>query len=200
MISERRSPGVAGLAVAALLVSSCAARTVRSAAVERGDALGLDVAEREAFTREVEACLGAKPVERQGAAPSATVAIGASGEAPIGSAGGLAAVGAVATAVAAGMVYRAYHWWRRNDLAVTPADAGARPPHARASADAIAPAPGAGESGEGIAAARGDGESAAPIAAARGDREPVQPTLDSCLDTVTERWRGRLSAADIAGS
>ena len=97
--------------MAASLVASCAARDSASdLAWRRAGVIGLAGAEREAFMREVEAC-----VRREQAAhalphgPSTTLAVGASGEAPGGSASGLAGVGVMASVLAAGITYR---WWK----------------------------------------------------------------------------------------
>ena len=175
MTLERRPTATACFAIVALLVSSCAGRSLHTAAARRSDALGLDGAEREAFTHEVEACLGAPRAERQAVAPSTTVSVGASGEAPVGSSGGLAAVGVVASAVTAGIVYRAYHWWKDRGAD----DQSSRRVEARAS-----PSPRTGGADEVVASARSEGRQG-------------EATLDSCLDTVTARWRRRLSGADL---
>jgi hypothetical protein len=174
MMLERRPTVAVWLAGAALLVSSCVGRSVTNAAARRSDALGLDAAQRDAFTREVEACLGGKSAESRARAPATTVAIGASGEAPGGSAGGLAAVGVIASAVTVGIVYRAYHWWKarhRDDVSDRRVEA--RP----------SPVPRAPGSAEVIASGRSEGDA-------------TEATLDSCLATVTQRWRQRLSGAN----
>lgn len=172
-MTHRPPPAVAWVVVAALLLSSCAGRKLEMAAARRSDALGLDSAEREAFTREVEACVGDEPAGTTAVAPATTVSVGASGEAATGETSGLAVVGVLASVVVAGITHRAYRWWRGRPTGDGPVRAQA----------------------ETSPAVRAEG-SAEPVAATRARDPAGGHTLETCLDIVTTRWRKRLSTRD----
>ncbi len=190
MSGPRRRAAIVCGSIVALVASSCGGGELARAAHRRGEALGLDAAERDTFTREVEACVGREPARTRARAlaPSTTVAVGAYGEAPAGSAGGLAAIGVIASAVAAGIGYRAYHWWQsRRRGANLGVRAEPRP----------SPVPRASGAAEPVLAARASaqrGDSPESLAAARSGDAGDPPALETCLDSVTERWRTRTSS------
>ena len=195
-----RHAAVAGLLVTTLLVSACAGRTVTTTSARRADALGLDAAERDAFTREVQACMGTEPVGPRAVAPSTTLSVGAEAEAPTGSVGGLAAVSAAATAAVTGIAYRAYHWWRhRRASPAPPTSVDVDPPvTSRSSRTAgVAASPARASRGSDVVASnRSD-----VVASGRSEGAPATPTIASCLDVVTARWRARgATGAQVQGS
>jgi hypothetical protein len=135
----------------------------------RAERLGLDGAERATFTREVAGCVRHEQARGSARGPASTLSVGASGEAPGASVGGLTAVGVMASVLAAGIAYR---WWkgighhgaRSAEPCAAAADA------SRAATDAVNPQ------------ASGTLAGVAMI-------DAPDTVVDACLEAVTTRWR-----------
>jgi hypothetical protein len=158
------------------VLAACVARGPASElARARARGLGLSAREREAFAREVTACVRREQAraeqERRPATPS-TLAVGVRGEAAGDSAGGLAAVGVMATAITAGIAYR---WWKGiGHRAARGAEPGAAAANtAQPAADAVRP---------------DTPVAVADTAAIEGEPAASTGIVDACLATVTARW------------
>jgi hypothetical protein len=178
---------IAAILSAAVLASCAASRGAGAElATRRAERLGLQGAERDAFTREVAACVRRERA-RDGAArvPTSTLSVGVSGEASGTSAGGLAAVGVMATALAAGIAYR---WWpgvrHRDSRTAEPSGVAARSP---------APATVAADPPRTAADAVGSHAPSGIAGAALADAPDT--IVDACLETVAARWQAERSAA-----
>ena len=169
----------------ASLLGACAARgPVVGVAAERAGALGLTGAEREAFTREVGACVRREQGRGAGRRePSSTLAVGASGEAAGGSPGGRAGIGVMASGVTAGIAHR---WWkgvgRRAVRTAEPGAAGSDT--SRTAADTVRPNTPVAAADQAVATAGGPAATVDPTA------DASDTVVDACIATVTARWRG----------
>lgn len=176
--------GTAIVLIASLL-GACAARgPVAEVAAERAGALGLTSTEREAFTREVAACVRREQGRRaRPREPASTPAVGASSEAPPGSAGGPAGIGVMASVITAGIAHR---WWkgvgRRAARTAEPGAAGSDTP--RTAADSVRPDTPVAAADQAVATADG------PAASVDATADASDTVVDACLATVTARWRG----------